>query len=100
MKKYTFSATESKEMKKYEEEFDKTPFGKKAKLWIKIIAWFGILGIIFFLITGLILIFEDNNISDFVEIIGIAILVINFMCVALGYLVYQAMLMNYVNSKK
>ena len=100
MKKYTFSDAESKEMKKYEEEFDKTIFGKRAKLWLKFIAWFGIFSIISFLIIDLILVFEDNDLSDLIEVIGIATLVINFICVSLGYLVYQAMLMNYVNSKK
>lgn len=97
MQKYFLTEEEHKKLKKYEDDFSKTIFGKKAKLWLFITYWFGLGCMIGLIAIELIAVLSNEDSPNMgLEII---VLFIDFICMFLAYLIYQCMLMNFVNSK-
>ena len=99
MKDYTLNTKEYNEITKAHNEFNKTIFGKKAKLFIKILSLFSIFSIFMSFLCIILNTMGEKNFDIFAAICG-ALFFINTSLLIVSQIIYENMVMNYINSKK
>ena len=99
MKDYTLNTKEYNEITKAHNDFNQTMFGKKVKLFIMILSVFAIMFIFMSFLCMILNATGEKNFDIFAAIFG-ALFFINMSLVLVSQILYENMVMCYVNYKK